>query len=81
MSGSEELLRGLARHANLSPRFLPIPWQSVYAAMRAAERAKVRLPIRSDSLLGLVHPAPSVPRVGEWNSYGVVLRPLVSDLS
>lgn len=72
----QALLEGLARVAGVTPRFVPIPWQPVHLAMRVAERARVPLPLRSDSLLGLVRPAPHVPRVGEWAALGVELRAL-----
>jgi hypothetical protein len=42
--------------------------------MRACERAGVTLPLRSDSLLGLVRPAPYVPGFDEWARLGVELR-------
>lgn len=49
-----------AQHAR-SCHFLPVPWQLVYGALRAAELLRIRLPLRSDSVLGLVRPAPDVP--------------------
>ncbi len=69
------LLTGLADPAGRRPRFVSVPWQPVYSVMRAAERAHLRLPLRSDSLLGLVRPAPTVPRTEEWRRLGVVVRP------
>jgi nucleoside-diphosphate-sugar epimerase len=69
------LLEGLARRAGVHPRFVPVAWQPVYAVMRAAERIRVPLPLRADSLLGLVRPAPAVPAVDEWARLGVPLRP------
>jgi nucleoside-diphosphate-sugar epimerase len=68
------LLEGIARQANVRPRFLPVPWRAVLAAMRAAELAHVPLPLRSDSLLGVVRPAPAVPNVEAWAGLGVSLR-------
>jgi len=68
------LLDGLARQSRLRPRFVPVPWPPVHVAMRTAERIGVRLPVRSDSLLGLVHPAPFVPGVEVWARLGVPLR-------
>lgn len=70
------LLEGLAADAGLSPRLVPIPWRPVHLAMRVAELAHVPLPLRSDSLLGLVEPAPFVPRADEWATHGVTLRAL-----
>jgi nucleoside-diphosphate-sugar epimerase len=69
------LLEGLARRAGVHPRFVPVAWQPVYAAMRAAERIRVPLPLRADSLLGLMRPASAVPAVDEWARLGVPLRP------
>jgi hypothetical protein len=56
------LLGSLATRNGRDCRFVRIPWQLVYAALRLLELARVPLPLRSDSLLGLIRPAPSVPR-------------------
>jgi len=56
-------------------RFIPVPWRPAYAALRVAERFRVPLPVRADSLLGLVRPAPQVPGVEIWPELGVSLRP------
>lgn len=42
-------------------RFVRVPWRAVYGILRAAEAARVS-PLRADSILGLVQPAPAVPR-------------------
>jgi nucleoside-diphosphate-sugar epimerase len=71
------LLDGLARPEGGSPaggRRLPVPWPPVFAAMRVAEAVRVSLPLRADSVLGLVKPAPAVPRVELWSSLGLELR-------
>jgi nucleoside-diphosphate-sugar epimerase len=57
------------------PRFVPIPPMAVYGALRATEFLPVKLPVRADSLLGLVRPAPSVPNLEVLDQLGVVLRP------
>ncbi|HEX4308009.1 MAG TPA: NAD-dependent epimerase/dehydratase family protein [Solirubrobacterales bacterium] len=44
-----------------SPRFVRTPWRAVYAALRFAELLRLS-PVRADSVLGLVCPAPGVPR-------------------
>lgn len=69
------LLDAFARQAEVHPRFVPVPWQPVHLAMRAAERIGLRLPLRADSLLGLVRPAPFVPGVEELARLGVSPRP------
>lgn len=43
------------------PRFVPVPWQAVFWALRLAEATGAPVPLRADSVLGLVRPAPSVP--------------------
>lgn len=57
------------------PRFLPTPATAVYGALRAAEFLPVKLPVRADSLLGLVRPAPNVPHPEVLDQLGVVLQP------
>lgn len=62
-AGPEPVLFGdLMKRLAPSPRriFLPIPWQPMYFAMRLAEKAGLQLPFRSDSVLGLVRPAPAL---------------------
>ena len=48
---------------------------AVYGALRAAELLPVQLPVRADSLLGLVRPAPYVPNLEVLDQLGVVLHP------
>lgn len=68
-----QILSVLAQDRN--PRLIAVPWRPLYAAMRTAEALHLRLPLRADSLLGLVRPAPSVPGVELWERLGVQLRP------
>jgi nucleoside-diphosphate-sugar epimerase len=69
------VLVGLAALDGRRCRFVPLPWQILYWGLRAGELVHLRLPFRADSLLGLVHPAPSVPGVDQLASLGVTLRP------
>jgi nucleoside-diphosphate-sugar epimerase len=55
-----DLLEALARQRGRTCRFVPVPWQLVYWALRLAELSPVQPPLRSDSVLGLVRPAPRV---------------------
>jgi nucleoside-diphosphate-sugar epimerase len=72
----EELLRSIARvNYGREPRLLPIPWPLPYWAIRAVECASFRLPVRADSILGLVRPARSVPNSGDLQALGIELRP------
>jgi nucleoside-diphosphate-sugar epimerase len=69
------LLEGFGRQAGVAPKFLPVPWRPVYGAMRVAELLRVPLPLRGDSLLGLVRPAGFVPSGDIWPDLGLTLRP------
>jgi nucleoside-diphosphate-sugar epimerase len=69
------LLDGLARAAGRRCRTVPVPWRVVYGALRAGELARVPLPFRADSLLGLVHPAPALVGGDTLAALGVTVRP------
>jgi nucleoside-diphosphate-sugar epimerase len=72
----EALLRAFARvDSKVEPRFVSVPWRPLYVALRAAELASVPLPVRADSLLGLVRPAPSVPNTDDVEELGIGIRP------
>ena len=71
----ESIIRALAANRSNDPVLVPIPWLPVYAAMRAAEAASLRLPIRADSVLGLVRPASYVPNFDVWAGLGAEIRP------
>jgi nucleoside-diphosphate-sugar epimerase len=69
------LMRDLsARQGGRSWSF-PVPWRPVYRSMSLAEAAGLPLPIRSDSVLGLVRPAREVPNDEFWRTVGVRIRP------
>ncbi len=68
------VIGALAPATGRRPVIIPIPWQPVYGAMRAAEAAGLSLPLRADSVLGLVAPAPHVPNVELWERLGVTIR-------
>ncbi len=55
------VLETFAQRQGLRCRFLPVPSWLVYWSLRAAEAVRVPLPIRADSVVGLVHCAPGVP--------------------
>ena len=63
------------------PRFVPAPPMAAYTALRFAELLPVGLPVRADSLLGLVRPAPHVPNVAAIEALGVTLRRFPEGLS
>jgi nucleoside-diphosphate-sugar epimerase len=70
------LLAALAAREGRSCRFVLVPWRAVYAVLRLVETTGVMLPLRSDSVLGLVRPAPSVPRSKSFPTMLDTLRPL-----
>ncbi len=71
-----ELLTTLAASVGRPPpRFVPTPPMAAYGALRAAELLPIRLPVRADSLLGLVRPAPNVPNLVVLDELGVLLEP------
>ncbi len=71
------LLRTIARaNGRAGIRLLPLPWQPIYWALRAVELSPAVMPLRADSLLGLVRPAPAVPATTELSKLGIAFRPL-----
>lgn len=69
------LLESLAGADGKQCRFVPVPWQAVYWLLRTAELARLPLPFRADSLLGLVRSAPGVPGADRLAELGIELRP------
>jgi nucleoside-diphosphate-sugar epimerase len=74
----KDVLAGLASLDGRRCRFVRVPWQPLYWALRFGEMVRVPLPFRADSLLGLVRPAPSVPGLDRLAALGVTLRPFPS---
>ncbi len=70
----EDLLVALAHRAGTRLRPFHVPWPAAYGVMRVAEALRVPLPLRADSILGLVRPAPFVPRADHWAHLGVRVR-------
>lgn len=71
----EDLLMTLAHRTGASLRPVHLPWTAAYRAMRVAEALRVPLPLRADSILGLMRPAPCVPGAEHWAALGVRVRP------
>ena len=69
-----DLLVGLATRSHVTLRSFDVPWRPVYGAMRLAEALHVHLPLRADSILGLMRPAPLVPHSDRWSQLGVRVR-------
>jgi nucleoside-diphosphate-sugar epimerase len=69
-----DLLRTVAAERDRRCRFVPVPWQLVYWLLRASELARLRLPFRADSLLGLTRTAPSLVGSDQLARLGVNLH-------
>jgi nucleoside-diphosphate-sugar epimerase len=69
-----DLLTAFAAQENRRCRFIPVPWQLVYLLLRSGELMRLHLPFRADSLLGLVHAAPSLIGADQLARLGVTLR-------
>jgi len=61
------------------PRFVPTPSMAVYGALRTAELLALNPPVRADSLLGLIRPAPSVPNLEVLDTLGITLHAFPAD--
>ncbi len=54
-----ELIAGIARREGKQIRTVEVPWRLVYAGIRLAEAAGLKLGFRSDSVLSLIHANPA----------------------
>ncbi|WP_261565000.1 NAD-dependent epimerase/dehydratase family protein [Frankia gtarii] len=70
-----DIVAKFARERGRSPRFLPVPWKLLYGSLIALELMRIPLPVRSDSILGLIRPAPLVVNHEIVKELGVSLRP------
>jgi nucleoside-diphosphate-sugar epimerase len=68
------LMRTFAAQENRRCRFVPVPWQLVYGLLRSGELMRLHLPFRADSLLGLIHAAPSLAGGDQLARLGVTLH-------
>lgn len=68
------LMRTFAAQENRRCRFVPVPWQLVYGLLRGGELMRLHLPFRADSLLGLIHTAPSLVGGDQLARLGVTLH-------
>jgi len=68
-----DLLVELARRQGGHPRFVPVPWQPVWAGLRLAEIVHLPVPYRSDSVVSLVYQDPK-PDFDSLKALGVAAR-------
>jgi nucleoside-diphosphate-sugar epimerase len=76
----EEIMRAIADAVGSSARTIDIPWRPLLLALQTLEKVGVPLPVRSDSLLGLVRPAREVPGLDMAASLGLAFRPFPDGL-
>lgn len=69
-----QLMKEVAASQGRTLRAVPVPSQLVSGILKAAEALQVPLPFRSDSILGLVHPAAEVPGVERLKQLGIEFR-------
>jgi nucleoside-diphosphate-sugar epimerase len=69
-----DLLKAFAAQEDRRCRFVPVPWQPIYWLLRGGELARLRLPFRADSLLGLIHTAPGLVGADRLGRLGVTMR-------
>lgn len=68
------LLTTFAAQESRRCRFVPMPWQLVYWPLKFGELMRLHLPFRADSLLGLIHTAPSLAGADQLARLGVTLQ-------
>jgi nucleoside-diphosphate-sugar epimerase len=69
------VLLALADDDGRRHRFVRVPWQALYGVLAVAEKLRVS-PVRADSILGLVRPAPDVPASVAFPDLGTKMREL-----
>jgi nucleoside-diphosphate-sugar epimerase len=74
------LMRALALEIGSTSSTFPVPWHPLLYSLRIAERIGVPLPVRSDSLLGLVKGPETVPQREIASQLGLVFRPFPEGL-
>jgi nucleoside-diphosphate-sugar epimerase len=69
----QELVKELARRQATEPRFVSVPWRTVWLGLKAAELAGLRPAYRSDSVISLVYQDPH-PDFESLSELGVSVR-------
>lgn len=69
-----DIMRAIADEVGSTSRMISVPWQPLLLSLRIAETCGLRLPVRSDSLLGLIRSAESVPGIEVAHELGLTFR-------
>jgi nucleoside-diphosphate-sugar epimerase len=75
------VMRALATEVGSTSSTLPVPWHPLLLALQVAEKLGVPLPVRSDSLLGLVRGPQYVPERAKASELGLEFRPFPEGLA
>lgn len=75
-----DIMNAIAAEIAGTSKMVPVPWRPLLLSLRVAERCGITLPVRSDSLLGLVRSAPAVPSMDVVREMGLVFRPFPDGL-
>jgi len=75
------LMRALASEVGSKASTVPVPWHPLLLSLQVAEKIGVALPVRSDSLLGLVRGPQFVPEPGVAAELGLSFRPFPEGLA
>ena len=75
------LMRALANEVGSKASTFPVPWHPLLLSLQAAEKIGVPLPVRSDSLLGLVRGPRNVPGSAIVEELGLDFRPFPEGLA
>jgi nucleoside-diphosphate-sugar epimerase len=76
----KEIMGAIASAVGSSSKTVDVPWRPLLLALQTAEKVGVPLPVRPDSLLGLVRPAREVPGADVTASLGLIFRPFPEGL-
>jgi nucleoside-diphosphate-sugar epimerase len=69
----KDILKILGRNMGKQPRFIPVPWQPVWLALKTAETLGLTPAFKSDSLISLLHQDPT-PDFNSTRQTGVNFR-------
>ncbi len=75
-----DIMSAIAEEEGTTSRMVPVPWHPLLLALRIAEKCGMKLPVRSDSLLGLIRSAEAVPGMDVAREMGLTFRPFPEGL-